>query len=88
MGLRGPGSARQRRAIEEADKVERDLPWEADGLSRAEKVIAFLEFLPITKGHLVGSNMRLLPEQRVFVQTVYGDLDAVGKRRGKIAIQY
>jgi len=87
MGLRGPGSARQRRAIEEADKVERDLPWEADGLSRAEKVIAFLEFLPITKGHLVGSNMRLLPEQRVFVQTVYGDLDAVGKRRVKIAIQ-
>ena len=36
-------------------------PWDVPGLTRAERVIAFLEFLPITKGILRGKRMELLP---------------------------
>ena len=46
-------------------------PWRLPGLTRAERVIAFLEFLPITKGILRGKRMRLLPHQREFVERVY-----------------
>tara|TARA_R110000782_G_scaffold24497_4_gene63805 strand:- start:1811 stop:3328 length:1518 start_codon:yes stop_codon:yes gene_type:complete len=48
------------------------MPWEAPGLSRADRVIAFLESLPITKGVRAGESMELLPSQREFVQEVYG----------------
>jgi phage terminase large subunit-like protein len=50
---------------------KRVLPWEAPGLDRAGRVISFLEFLPITKGRLRGKKMRLLPEQRRFVEDIY-----------------
>ena len=45
--------------------------WDVPGLTRAERVIAFLEFLPITKGILRGKRMELLPHQREFVERVY-----------------
>ncbi len=76
MGLRGPGAARAKAAREEAAKSKRRLPWKKNGLSRSERVIAFLEFLPITKGRLAGTTMKLLPEQREFIEQVYGE-DAV-----------
>jgi phage terminase large subunit-like protein len=38
---------------------------------RVAKVIAFLESLPITKGILLGERMRLLPDQRAFVEAIY-----------------
>ena len=47
-------------------------PWLLPGLTRAARVIAFLEFLPITKGILRGKRMVLLPHQREFVERVYG----------------
>ena len=47
-------------------------PWQAQGLSRVERIVLFLEGLPITKGHLRGERMRLLPSQREFVERVYG----------------
>lgn len=71
MGLRGPGAGRLKRAQAEAGK-SRKLPWNAKGLSRAERVIAFLEFLPITKGKLAGKTMTLLPEQREDIEAIYG----------------
>ena len=46
-------------------------PWRNARLNRAERVIAFLEFLPITKGILRGKRMVLLPHQREFVERVY-----------------
>ncbi len=76
MGLRGPGAARARAAREQAAELARDLPWEKAGLTRAQRVVAFLEFLPVTKGHRVGENMVLLPKQRRFVRRVYGGLCA------------
>ena len=40
--------------------------------SRVDRVIAFLESLPITKGIYAGSKMKLLPGQRKFVEAIYG----------------
>jgi phage terminase large subunit-like protein len=59
-----------REAIEE--RGARRLPWQRRGLKRVERVFAFLEFLPVTKGRLEGKRMRLLPDQRRFVEEVYG----------------
>ena len=53
-------------------KKKRAMPWDKKGLSRVERVIAFLEFLPITKGIKLGSNLQLLPGQRAFIERVYG----------------
>src|SRR5580765_861969 len=70
------GTALQRQAREAlADKRPRKLPWQKKGLSRVERVIAFLEFLPITKGIKLGTNLKLLPGQRRFIERVYGSTE-------------
>src|SRR5580765_5640362 len=72
----GNRTALQRRATEELKtKRKRISPWQRKGLSRVEKVIAFLEFLPITKGILIGKKLKLLPNQRRFIERVYGATD-------------
>src|SRR5690554_6182582 len=82
MGLRGPGAKPKGKA----DKPTRRLPWKKRGLSRVERVVAFMEFLPITKGILQGSRMKLLPEQGQFIDKVYGDVDENGRRNISLAI--
>src|SRR3954470_2357221 len=72
MGLRGPGAARRREAAERLPAKTRKPRWERAGLSRVERVIAFMESLPITKGKLTGHNLKLLPTQRSFIEAVYG----------------
>ena len=71
MGLRGFQGQVRREAREKLDarKRPRLLPWNKRGLSRIAKVIAFLEFLPITKGKLTGSKLKILPAQRAFIAT-------------------
>jgi len=88
MGLRGFGAAR-RKPPERAEGASRRrrLPWKRSGLSRAERVVAFLQFLPITKGILAGTKMKLLPGQRRFVEAVYGRLAADGRRQIRIAVK-
>lgn len=87
MGKRGPGAGRLKAAREALPKRKVRLPWERKGLSRADRVIAFLQYLPITKGPLAGRKMKLLPEQRAFVEVIYGDLRADGTRRRRIGIK-
>lgn len=82
MGLRGPG-ARKRATVAKP----RRMPWEKKGLSRAERVIAFCEFLPITKGILAGKKMKLLANQRLFIETIYGNLADDGRRIIRTAIK-
>ncbi len=72
MGLRGPGASRARAARAKAAELDRDIPWEKAGLTRAQRVISFLEFLPVTKGRRGGEDMVLLPKQRRFIRRVYG----------------
>lgn len=79
MPLRGPGASRQKAAASQLaeQKRPRRLPWKRRGLSLAERVIAFVEWLPVTKGRLAGKRMRLLPSQREFL------LNTFAEHRGK-----
>jgi phage terminase large subunit-like protein len=47
------------------------LPWNRKGLSRAGRVIAFCEFLPITSGIHAGRRLVLRPWQREIVNGIY-----------------
>ncbi|MER8699694.1 terminase TerL endonuclease subunit [Mesorhizobium sp. M1273] len=85
MGLRGPGAARQRLAKEQAAETKRRLPWKKKGLSRAKRMIAFLQWLPVTKGIRRGKKMRLLPSQREFIENVFAT-NKGGKRKVSLAI--
>lgn len=82
MGLRGPGAKKRTAPV-----TRRRLPWRKRGLSRVERVIAFMEFLPITKGILAGQKMKLLPNQREFIEAVYGRVDEDGRRIIRTAIK-
>ena len=80
MGLAGRGAKRQKQAAKSRKRRLMTIPWEEKGLTRAQKVVAFLESLPITKGKLNGQRMKLLPYQLEFVRAVYG-------KRVRLAIQ-
>jgi phage terminase large subunit-like protein len=80
MGRRGPGA----RPVAKAEKRTSDIPethaWQAPNLSRADRVIAFIESLPVTKGILAGKTMKLIPEQAAFIREIYDPADADGRR--------
>ena len=82
MGLRGAHARKPQRnvtlAVPPAWKRKR---------SRVDRVVAFLQDLPITKGIYAGRKMKLLPGQRKFVQAVYGRLSKDGRRQIRIAIK-
>ena len=87
MGLRGVGAGLRNEAVAELEfRGYRELPWLKRGLSRSGRVISFLEFLPITKGPLAGTTMRLLPDQRRFIEEVYRT-DRKGLRKTRIGVQ-
>ena len=67
MGKRGPGAGRLRAAAKEAPIVVSH-PWDKDGMPEAERVIAFLESLPIVSGLRAGEKLELLEFQRQFVR--------------------
>lgn len=88
MGLRGKG------ANPAAAAAPVRHPWQRRGLSRAGRVIAFLESLPVTKGLGVGKPMKLLPFQQEWIGAIYADgldgrrmvrtgLMSVGRGNGK-----
>jgi phage terminase large subunit-like protein len=72
MGLRGPGAkpllARKEALEAAASEVH---PWGAPGLTRASRVIAFLEALELTSGKHARTPLRLRPWQRRFIEAVY-----------------
>ena len=72
MGLRGPG-ANPLRARHEAIEAAASCPypWDAPGLSRAGRVISFLEDLEITTGKHARTKLRQRAWQRKFIETVY-----------------
>lgn len=86
MGLRGPG-AKPKSKGDVLSAPARELPWEAPDLTRVERLVAFMEFLPITKGILAGQTMKLLPEQIDFIDAVYGNVDDEGRRKVRLAIR-
>jgi phage terminase large subunit-like protein len=60
-------------------------PWDAPGLSRAERVIRFVETLPCTAGPLAGTMLKLRPWQKRFVRAVY-KTDKAGNRAVRTAV--
>src|SRR5215472_11616049 len=81
MGLRGAGAKKSNRA------ASFEPPAWKHKRGRVARLIAFLEELPITKGILAGTKMKLLPGQRRFVEAVYGNLAADGRRKIRIAVK-
>ncbi|MEJ7777483.1 MAG: terminase TerL endonuclease subunit [Sphingomicrobium sp.] len=79
MGARGPGASRMRKAAEEAEHCGPHA-WEAANLTRAERVILFIESMPITKGFGAGENVKLLPFQREWIEAIYAEGEN-GQRR-------
>lgn len=87
MGLRGPGAKGRRNAAEPAAMARRRAPkWKKRGLSRVERVVAFLEALTVTSGALAGQPFRFRPWQREFVEAVYGPADATARRLVRTAV--
>lgn len=86
MGKRGPG-AKPVKMPEKGKPKNKTIrhPWEKKGLSRADRVIAFIESLPVTAGMLVGQKMKLLPFQVEFLRAVYRTDDS-GKRPVRQAV--
>lgn len=97
MGLRGPGATphniarideRQRAfgfAGETSSPHRKVLPWELPGLSRLDRVVAFLEDLPITQGSLAGTTLSVRPWQRAFLASIYAE-DGEGNRPVRTAV--
>lgn len=84
MGLRGPGARRLTDARAAAPERRRRMPWEAKGLTRAGRVIKFVQYCPVTKGKRAGRKMKLLPGQRAFLEDLYGRPDS---KRVRIAVK-
>jgi len=91
MGLRGP------RAKPTTDQGKRKQPaWKRRRLSRAERVIAFIESLKLTTGKYAGQQFRLRDWQKVIVRRIYGGnqkhrevrqaLITCGRKNGKTQI--
>jgi phage terminase large subunit-like protein len=81
MGLRGPGAKAPKRKTTKAKRSRRKLQrWLVPGLSRPERVIAFLASLEITSGPMAGQPFTVTPEQRRFIFAVYGPARADGRR--------
>jgi phage terminase large subunit-like protein len=98
MGLRGPGAKPKKAKDNIPAPVPESLTWEAEGLTRAERVIAFLESLPITAGSLAGQNMAVREwQRRDIIEPIYRVNDdglrvvrtaviTLPRRQGKTAI--
>lgn len=86
MGKRGPGAGKLRaaaKAYDEAAFVAH--PWDKEGMPEDERVIAFLETLPIVSGLKAGETLELIDFQRQFVRGVYGPRDDDGNRLVRLA---
>ena len=86
MGLAGPN----RKTIKRASRgrlrpSSGPHPWEKPGLSRAAKVMAFIESLPVSSGPLAGTLFKLRPWQRRFIKAVYAT-DKQGRRIVRTAV--
>ncbi|MBS1165846.1 MAG: terminase large subunit [Proteobacteria bacterium] len=96
MGLRGPGAKAIRRPAGVISDDQRSFfapvvvkaaapAWEAPGLNRAERVVAFLESLEVTAGRLAGQAFRVRDWQRDIIEAIYRE-DDEGKRPVRTAV--
>ena len=80
MGQRGIGAKPVKRETGEKGKRGRfSEPWRAPGLTRAQRVIMFIENLTITSGIFAGKPFELRAWQRQIIEAIYAT-DASGRR--------
>lgn len=72
-------------AQDEVSALRATMPWEVPGLSRVERVVAFLEDLPITQGSLAGTKLQIRDWQRDFLEAIYSE-DDTGRRPVRTAV--
>jgi len=60
-------------------------PWMAEGLERWERVVRFIECLPITSGALAGQMMILRPWQKDIIRRLY-QVDSEGRKVVRTAV--
>jgi len=85
MGLRGPGAVAIKAKSGAKPKRKTRPPWRKPGLSRVERVIAFLETLPVTAGPLAGTTFRVRPWQRKTLEAIYA-VDHLNRRPVRTAV--
>ena len=85
MGLRGPGAKKSKVADVLAGPLRTIMPWDDGSMSRVERVIAFLEDLPVTQGKLAGQKLRMRAWQREWLEHVYRE-DEDGGRPVRTAV--
>lgn len=82
MGRRGPGAKPKASAkdIMGGPQHRKVLPWEVEGLTRLERVIAFIEDMPVTQGRMAGTKFKLQDWQiEKFLAPTYAT-DEYGRR--------
>jgi phage terminase large subunit-like protein len=86
MGMRGINATPKRRNRSNPPPVSPEPhPWDAPGLSRAERVVRFVNSLPCTAGPLAGKPLKLRPWQVRFIRAVYRT-DKAGNRLVRTAV--
>ena len=72
MGRRGPKAGPKMAAKDTPKEIGANcFLWEKPGLSRAKRVIVFIEGLPITSGMHAGRRFKLRPWQKRIIQAIY-----------------
>lgn len=84
MGARGPGAKPVGKGKGAVAARPGKALWQRKGLSRADRVIAFIESLKITSGEHAGKPFILRPWQRDIVKAIYGP---VGENRRRLIRQ-
>jgi phage terminase large subunit-like protein len=69
MGLRCPGAKGKKKFTVTAEPMPR--PWTEPGLTRAERVIRFIESLRVTSGALAGQRFTVRDWQREIIEAWY-----------------
>jgi phage terminase large subunit-like protein len=85
MGKHGIQSAIKKAIKPRRASRAKTLPWNKKNLSRAGRVIAFLEFLPITSGIHAGRRLVLRPWQKTIIESIYST-DETGHRSVRTAL--
>ena len=86
MGLRGPGAKPVRRPAAGSPRRRRRPAWKRAGLSRAGRVIAFVQSLTVTAGADAGRPFRLRTWQKEIIRAVYDPAAADGRRLVRTAL--
>src|SRR5262245_26172627 len=87
MGLRGPGERPAPKAAKPRPSTrKRSVSWRKAGLSRSERVIAFVESLTVTAGPDAGKPFRLRDWQKDIIRRVYDPVGDDGRRLVRTAL--